>query len=324
MVTALRWPGGPEPLNLLTGTWPAECRMVASDTVVGLVGAGILLVALVGVFVYESRQGGLETPELTDAEYSSVRKGSFTSSEGTSPPGPGGMAPCPAGSPTQVCSPPSTAFSIELTNLPDPGSLKYVVFLTGGDGPYNAGPLGKSGEKWTLGKTDQVDNTDKTTVVISLEKSATATSPGFPIMTFPTAATMTGTSVVKILGETGNHTISLTPSGNMLNVSAMIDDVPDKSGYEYHGWLKTETANGVNFTHVGKFGHPAGEDEHAMGKEDLVLAMNVNGTSADYNEFWVTIEPTGTVVDMNTAKPGGPAVITAAYNKYEPSATAEA
>ena len=290
--------------------------MVASDTVVGLVGAGILLVALVGVFVYESRQGGIEATELEDAEYASARSGTITSTAGTSAPG---GQPCPAGSPTQVCTPPSTQVTLEFTNLPDPGGLKYVVFLTGSGSPYNAGPLGKSGEKWTLSKTDQTDNSNKNTVAVSLEKSATATSPGFTIMTFPTSA-VKGTSVVRILGETGNHTLSLTPSGNQLNVSAMIDDVPDKSGYEYHGWLKTETADGVTYTHVGKFGHPAGEDEHAMGKEDLVLARNVNGTSSDYNEFWVTIEPTGTVLDMQAPKPGGPAVITSAFNKFEGSA----
>ncbi len=285
--------------------------MVASDTVVGLVGAGILLVALVGVFVYESRQGGLETPELMDAEYASARTGSVSSTAGTGTPAPvTGACQAPA------CTLPSTNVQLEFTNLPDPGGLKYVVFLTGGSSAYNAGPLGKSGEKWTLGKTDQTNNADKNTVVVSLEKSASATSPGFALFSFPTSG-VAGTSTFKFLGETGNHTISLTPSGNMLNVSAMIDDVPDKSGYEYHGWLKTETANGVNFTHVGKFGHPAGADEHAMGKEDLVLAMNVNGTSADYTEFWVTIEATGA---MPGDAPGGPAVITAAYNKYEASA----
>lgn len=288
--------------------------MVASDTVVGLVGAGILLVALVGVFVYESRQGGIVGTELDDAEYSSDRSGTVSSSAGTA--GPGG-APCPAQVPT--CTPASTQVTLEFTNLPDPGGLKYVVFLTGGGSPYNAGTLGKSGEKWTLSKTDPTDNTDKNTVVVSIEKSATATSPGFTIMSFPTNS-VKGTSQVKILGETGNHTLSLTPSGNQLNVSAMIDDVPDKSGYEYHGWMKTEDENGVKWTHVGKFGHPAGEDEHAMGKEDLVLAQNVANTTADYNEFWVTIEPTGTVLNMQAPKPGGPAVITSVFNKYEGSA----
>lgn len=289
--------------------------MVASDTVVGLVGAGILLVALVGVFVYESRQGGIDDAELENAVYSVDRTGTVTTSAGTSAPGGTG---CPAGSPTQLCTPPSTSVQLEFTNLPNPGGLKYVVFLTGGGSPYNAGALGPSGEKWTLSKTDQSDNSNKNTVVVSLEKSATATSPGFTIFSFPTSG-VKGTSTVNILGETGNHTISLSPSGNQLKVSAMIDDVPDKSGYEYHGWLKTETANGVNWTHVGKFEHPAGEDSHAMGKEDLVLAKNVNGTSSDFNEFWVTLEPTGITISTEAPKPGGPAVITSMYNKYEPS-----
>ena len=261
--------------------------MVASDTVVGLVGAGILLVALVGVFVYESRQGGIESPGLNDADYMLTGKGSVetTAQQGEAPQG-----NCV---PQLMCTPASTVVNVEITGLPQVGSLKYVVFLTGGSGSYNAGVLAPSGEKWTLSKTDPVDQSARTTVVISLEKSATATSPGFPIITFPKGA-VPANPTDNWLGETGNHTLSLTPSGSMLNVSATIDDVPDKNGYEYHGWLKTETDDGVSYTHVGKFGHPAGVDEHAMGMEDLVLAMNVNGTANDYNEFWVTIEPTGT------------------------------
>jgi hypothetical protein len=285
--------------------------MVASDTVVGLVGAGILLVALVGVFVYESQQGGIETPELADAHYETTRSGTITTTAQT-----GQAAPVTGACQPPACTPASTSVNLEITGLPDVGGLKYVVFLTGSGSPYNAGALGKSGEKWTISNSASgVDNSGKNTVVVSLEKTTSATSPGWPIMTFATSAA-SGSGMAMFIESSGNHTLSLTPSGNQLNVSAMIDDVPDKSGYEYHGWLKTETADGVTYTHVGKFGHPTGADEHAMGKEDLVLAMNVNGTANDYNEFWVTIEASGS---MPGTTPGGPAVIKAAYNKYEPS-----
>jgi len=105
--------------------------MVASDTVVGLVGAGILLVALVGVFVYESQQGGGGSGDLQGGVYEVTSNGSAQNRAGTGTQTgpPANTCVPPAGS--QTCTTPQTSVDLTLDGLPDPRDAKYVVFADG-------------------------------------------------------------------------------------------------------------------------------------------------------------------------------------------------
>lgn len=282
--------------------------MVASDTVVGLVGAGILLVALVGVFIYESRQGG-SSDDLVTEMYSAQGSGSgtqFIAQSGTPNPVTGACAPM------TMCTPASTSVNLRFEGLPSPGALKYVVYLTGGGSPFKVGSLAASGNAYAIDQTTPQDNTNKNTVAVSLERGEGGATPGYVLFSFPAPGSVPSTVAPNFLGTTGNHTLAFRPVGGNVNVSATLVDIPMKAGLAYRGWLLTENESGMSYTFVGNFTHAAGHDPNATTMNGTV-AGEVPGARGDYSEFLITLEAEGGAIGET---PGGPAVIVSRFNEY--------
>lgn len=280
--------------------------MVASDTVVGLVGAGILLVALVGVFVYES-QAQDEGSSLQNAKYSTKVDSAVAHQAGTGTQLPAGQcAPTP---PATECQVARSTVDVTFTGLPMPGNLHYVVFLEGGGQSVAVGEATASGMSFKTGsKTVNGDHSTKDSIVLSLEPSASASAPTWKILTVGTRG---GDAEARFIAGSGNHTLSFSAVGPNTAVEARLDDVENKTGYTYRGWMVKETDSGTNYTFVGNFSRDASAGGPGM---DGTISGTVPGARMDFNRFIVTIEQESSGIGL---RPAGPPVIRADYNPRE-------
>lgn len=280
--------------------------MVASDTVVGLVGAGVLLVALVGVFVYESSavEGG--TAELTNFSGTATGSGKvdYTAATGTRP-DPTRPDVCIPPSPQQPCAKAQTGFDFTVKGLPIPRGLSYVGFVPDGTSyiVIGKGSCTATDCKFVKPKSD-MDKGSVTKFIVSLERGDAA-SPTYIITEFAIAnREISGTQPINFLGETGTHALSFNSLGSDSEVSAVLRNVPNK-GFVYHGWMVKVNGTSVDYRYVGAFGANNGTTYNAT------LRGEIAGGKADYLGFVVTLEADGKARTM----PGGPEIITAYYGK---------
>jgi hypothetical protein len=284
--------------------------MVASDTVVGLVGAGILLVALVGVFVYESQQGQGSDAELKNANYVVSSTGTtYQNVQGT-----GQQVPqanqCVNNPPTQPCTVQGAQVEVKLTGLPSPGNLHYVVFIDGSPDTRAVGEATASGQTYAIGSKKVNGNFGANPKLsVCLESSGSATSCTWKIASYAVSgSTVAPTADAMFISGSGNHTVSFTASGSNTNVNARLDNLQNKTGYTYRGWMVKDTDSGRNYTFVGNFTPDAGSTGNEM---DGSITGSFAGKRLDFNRFIVTIEPQSASIGI---KPAGPAVIVADYN----------
>lgn len=294
--------------------------MVSSDTVVGLVGAGVLLVALVGVFVYESQAGKAETGDLQNALYNAVATGRVVevAPQGTTDPQTGQCVPSP---PQTMCTPARTEVNLEVTGLPTITNVYYVVFLENPGATtgryYTVGKMDASGNKYAISKTTADNNAQRSRLIVSLETTQAPTEPRLAFITKDGLTQGTaGNSVqetrsVNFMGAAANHTLEFRTASGGTNLTASLNDVPLRSGMEYRGWLVTENETGLFYTFVGNFTY----DRGLLGGNtttDGTISGVVPGLKNDYNRFMVTLESTSAA--FNATRPGGPGVAVADYN----------
>lgn len=277
--------------------------MVASDTVVGLVGAGILLVALVGVFVYESQavEGG--SADLKNVAPSATASGKvlYDAATGTRPQ-PGVCVP-PTGETT--CKDAQTGFDFTVKGLPPARGLLYVGYVQDGANfiLVGKGQCMPSECKFTKPKAT-LDKGAVTKLIISLER-AEVPAPTYVLAEFPIAnREASGTVTVNFLGTTGEHRLSFNSLGKDSEVSAVLKGVPNKS-YVYHGWMAKQVGANTNYTYLGAFR----ADNPNATSYNATLRQNIAGGKADYLGLVVTFE-----IDAKAkTSPGGPNVIEALY-----------
>lgn len=278
--------------------------MVASDTLVGLVGAGVLLVALVGVFVYESQavEGG--TADLKNAVDTATATGKVNYDPATGQ-RPNPTLPCVPPPGEAACKEAQTGFDFTVAGLPPARGLLYMGYVLDGANHIvvGKGQCTPTECKFTKPKST-LDKGGVTKLIISLERSE-APSPTYVLAEFPISnREASGTATINFLGTTGDHRLSFNSLGSDSEVSAVLKNVPNK-GYIYHGWMMKQVGAQVNYTYVGVFG----ADNGNASSYNATLRANIPGGKADYLGFFVTFEQG----DAAKKAPGGPNVIEALY-----------
>lgn len=279
--------------------------MVASDTLVGVIGAGILLVALAGVFVFESRDTSVNK-DFAVAETAVAAKDPssvvITPGGGTRPQ-PGVCLPQPT-----PCTDQSITLKLTLGNLPivDAASKgTYVASVTGaGKTAIVFGPLVAAGDDF---KIDQAKNNPDlsgyTTVVVSYETTATPSAPS-DVHVFEKAFTATGTSdlkgtfAAKMTAGTAKATLRDTDAGVQVDVTA--SGLANHTGFVYRVWLHTDGQD-VGYAMVG-----------TLTAGNTTLSGSAGGKAADYDHVMITVEPSGFAPAKTAAATGGPNAFVAA------------
>lgn len=282
--------------------------MVASDTVVGLVGAGILLVALVGVFVIESED--LSSDYAFEASFSLVSVTGNVASSG--PQNLGGQDPisqCPDQLEEQdLCGPAVTEIDVTLSNAPVLGpDLFYVAFLTGGSGsPYAIGAMTRSDDTYRITASDNQDRSQYTTLVITLETMGTASSPMGPRIYENQYGPPSGTDAAPVTGQNnvtmaaGNVTAELSAAANGVQVDVLIEDATNYTGFQYRAWLIDDDGE-RGTVYVGNFTNTH-EDDAAFSGE---IAIGIRDVSRDdFERLIVTLESPASS-EGEDAMPGG-------------------
>lgn len=257
--------------------------MVASDTVVGLVGAGILLVALVGVFLYESGEIGTDldvtafTPSLAvDSNSKTVLKAQ-TGQAILNPLGGSNCTP-------PACTPPRTEAYFNATGLPAMTDLLYVGWLSTGTAHANLGALTytQAQNRHSLSYVRSEDRTSMNQFLVSLEKGASATQPSLavyskPVKTNPDTTVLTDGSLAALGG--GTHRVHVDDSTGNVQATVTYEGLANYTqvGFQYRAWLKK--ADGT-YDHLANYtDFPAAE-----------VAGGAPGTVQDWAEFVVTLE----------------------------------
>lgn len=266
--------------------------MVASDTIVGLVGAGILIVALVGVFVYESGAGGKDfTATLANPAFTEQGTVKLQKAAGTSVPNPINNQPVcleQAG-----CRLDETTVRCNFDGLPRVDTLFYVGYLfKSGDGTAKRlNELKANGTKYSLEYTMAEDSTAFNTLVVSLETSAQAAKPtptavlySKPVREGPNDC---GGGTPTNLGA-GTHKLTLDDASGNTAATVTFDGLTNQTGLEYRAWL--QRADGT-YKHLANYTGFTGATLNGS------VSGGASGKIGDFNLFVVTLEKPGAAVD---------------------------
>ena len=284
--------------------------MVASDTVVGLVGAGILLVALVGVFIVESRTTSTNT-DLEANSYETKVSGDVWSNRQT-----GTVNPANGACVAPLCAPARTSANLTLDDAPTLGSRAfYVAFLTkaGGSDPYLLGKLDASGASYKINLAPNAqDRQAWESVLITLENSATPTTPSDRAVVAVKYGPITGDGEANdkkpVAGNgtfslaSGTAKSSLRVSGGSLTGDVSLAGATNHSGFGYRLWFRSNTTQGINYTFAGNLSGDATKTS---------LSVNVQGTFDDFDQMLVTLEAVDEPTTGPAIRPGGPTVFRA-------------
>lgn len=257
--------------------------MVASDTVVGFVGAAILLVALIGVFVYESKAPAEDSLNLErkTMELAGDGSASLRGQEPAQPP-----IPCNPAVP-QTCRAPATAIFLNLTGLPMVGQdLHFVAFLKKSDGALRLNELTQTAGKHSLSYTDSQDRTayQQGQLVVTLELASNPDTPSnIPVYSKSLAGARTdlGVPAAPFTLATGNHTVKLQEGDSGLRVTIEFAGLANYSGYDYRVWA-FKGQNATEFTFEGNVTEGAGSF-------DATTSFVLGGSRSDWT-ILVTLE----------------------------------
>lgn len=268
--------------------------MVASDTVVGLVGAGILLVALVGVFIIESKEpASTGMKELADSGVALTATGSFVSDPKETPVNPARPDVCPpdnAVPPSTFCSPANTNITLTVTGLPAlPEGGAYAAFFVNGADQKSLGvPHQMNGYMWAF--SEEKEYIGASEIYVSF---ANAGAPPLRVLSGPITEgpiSLTATLDLPISGK--NATFTLTEVDGSLQGSVSVSEYHNYTGWHYVAWA-TEKGNASHYEHLGDLTSTgaAAYDDYA----DTLNATVEFGLSghkiADLMDMLITLEP---------------------------------
>lgn len=221
--------------------------MVASDTLVGIVGAVILTIALIGVFVYEANAPG-GGDAMTSSSYSVAADGSTdyqAASQGTALPGDE--------------TPEQYTFQCTISNLPElaGGELYYGVFLRKSSGNVFLDTLTKSGADYTINYDEEADHSDATAAIITLETSQNPSSPGVILFN----ATIANNGDISFSGNVSlalsdTQSLSVSQSGDSIAVSGTLSNLPVRSGFMYRVWAVDDASGGATWVIISNITMP--------------------------------------------------------------------
>jgi hypothetical protein len=288
--------------------------MVASDTLVGLVGAGILLVALVGVFVFESKETATEKSLAAigpDVEATTAKLDYDPSSGVTNPI----TNQC-----IGTCTPQRVKLTLTLESAPTlPGStLKYAAFLTGGTQPLFLGVLAKDQNAYKIAMMQGKDaQPGSNRLVVSLEKTANPTMPSEivvfdksfsqPAATADQDVNIPGKYPAQLAPGAGESKLRETDQGLQVDVTLTGAKNYSSAGYAYRVWLHDSGANTLGYTFVGNL--------TASGNQST-LSVVVAGAQLDsFEHVFITIEPTDASTPRAATEAGGPTLYTATLSE---------
>ncbi len=222
--------------------------MVASDTLVGIVGAVILTVALVGVFVYEANAPGGDTG-FSSSGFSVTADGSTSYT-----PADDGDLPIPDDD-----TPEQYTFQCTISNLPElaGGELYYGVFLRKSSGNVFLDTLTKSGSDYSINYDEEADHSDATAAIITLETSQNPSSPGVILFN----ATIGSNGDVSFSGNvslalSAGQSLSVSQSGDSISVSGTLSNLPVHDGFMYRVWAQDDASGGATWRVVANISMP--------------------------------------------------------------------
>jgi hypothetical protein len=257
--------------------------MVASDTLVGIVGAVILTVALIGVFVFEASSGS-DAQEVPARGYAASSSGSLEYTAPTT--GPPDCQP-----PVIECTAEETTVTMSVQNLPElrGGDLHYGAFLRKPSQNLFMDTLTKSGANYQLEWSDDADHQDAEAVVVTLE--TTATPGGLGIVLF-NASVASGGSISfsgnVTLAQVASQALVVSEGGDAATVTGALTELRDLDGYEYRIWLHDDGASGSVWRLVQNISMP---DEAPGGTFTASVDGSVSGpTDGGYDNIWVSLE----------------------------------
>jgi hypothetical protein len=224
--------------------------MVASDTIVGIVGATILVVALAGVFIYESNQPAPETT-VPAQQYLVNATGTATFTEADA------GTPLPT---DDVAA--SSDVTMQVSNLPvlRGGELYYAAFLVhGSDDVLLMDTLEAAANRYTLQWEDD-EYYDGTAVRVSLETTSNPSAPALLLFEAPIDAGSISASNNLTLASSADATTSLSvsKSGGSTSVAGTLEDLQAYDGLMYRVWLREESGAGARFVAVANISMPQG------------------------------------------------------------------
>lgn len=296
--------------------------MVASDTVVGLVGAGILLVALVGVFVIESRD--TSTDQTLKAAVFSVEAAAESQIHAVSATGVRNpvtnectTAPLP-GLPAVSCSVAFTKLVLKLNGLPAVGGgATYWAFLTNSTSPTSRlafGALQGAGGAYSIEKNESSGPARDTcggydTLVVTLESVANASEPRGPNVLTKKYGPPSSCATAPPVGLGGTYQFqptggscgaSFNEVGGSLQVEVKVEGVTNHTGFHYAAWLWKNATGGASYEFLGNL----------TGTGATFNATTTGGVagaqSEDFDAILVTLEPDGAATTGAGVQPSGP------------------
>jgi len=282
--------------------------MVASDTLVGLVGAGILLVALAGVFVFESKQTST-TKDVVAVTYNEETKQStltYTAPSGVVNPLTGGCAV------QGQCQPAKVKVAVSLENapeLPGPSGLYYVASLKEGAKALVLGSLTFNNGKYTLNSDDKTVDSSYTSFLVSLERTKTPATPS-ALVVFTKAVTV-GTTAgsnadlnqkAALDWGQGSAEARLAETDQGLQVDLTFKGAKNytSAGYVYRAWLH-DAQQSIGYVFLGNL----------TNSESSTLSVVASGSIDTYEHLFVTLEPKDSPTPMRAATAGGPVLFSA-------------
>ncbi len=288
---------------------PNGSGMVASDTVVGLVGAGILLVALVGVFIVESRDSS-EEATLEQVSHATNVGGTieFSRRGGDRLPLTGGCSPAPG----NVCTEDwtnSTGLTLKGVDAIEP-PLHYVAWLTKANGasPERLGAFSLSGADYRLTFTIPKNLRDWNELHVTLETKAepSALSPLMVNMATlsigsENRASVSVASAFDAVYGTGTCDATFNDVASGLQVDVKLDQAYNYTGLQYRAWLVKEDSRPDESAYVFL--------GNLTAKGSLINATVTKGvadlTLGDFSEVMVTLEHESVDPAADDAKPKG-------------------
>lgn len=281
--------------------------MVASDTLVGLVGAGILLVALVGVFVFESKQTTADE-ELAASVYPvEANPGTLQYAAATGVTLPTGQCATPPCQPQRVKL---TMTILGAPPLPTGSGLKYHAFLTNGAQTLAFGSFTHQDANYRI-DTPQRDiptGVSYNRLIVTMESASQPARPSGPELYTqdvqqPAAdqsrdVNVGGSTDVKWPGEaTGRAQLAETDQG--LQVDLTLSGARNWTGFVYRAWLHIDDLDTLGYTFLGTF-------------ENGTVSVTITGAQIDdYDHLIVTLEAANTPENEGGTEAGGPAVFVA-------------
>jgi hypothetical protein len=224
--------------------------MVANDTIVGLVGAGILVVALVGVFFYEA-QNVPDMSQLAPTSYTVEGTGQSNFVPAGTPP-----AGLPCNPPVTTCPPARFYLNLTVTGLPlvNPLDLYWAVFLKEGG---QMGFLGNLDAQGSLKHQSASDHPSAEAVVVSLERTNPPSAATLHVLTIPyTKGTLSAKANVSFAPKDVEQSLTITASGQRIDIQGTLKDLEGRPGMEYRVWLLSKEAT-PKYYYAGNISTPA-------------------------------------------------------------------